>query len=242
MVTRIAMWSGPRNISTAMMRAWENRPDTAVWDEPLYGYYLYATGAPHPGAQEVMAAQGTDWRTVVAKILGPVPDNKPIFYQKHMTHHLLADVDRSWIPQFHNCFLIRDPREVLISYSEKRTHVALDDIGFRQQAEIFTYVVDHTGAIPPVVDARDVLENPVLTLRELCAAIDVPFSDRMLSWRTGPRPTDGVWAKYWYDSVQKSTGFAAYKDKRGITPSGLRGILKQCERHYELMYRYRLIA
>ena len=125
--TRIAMWSGPRNISTAMMRSWENRPDPAVWDEPLYGVYLHATGSPHPGAEAVIAAQGSDWREVVARLTGPVPDGKAVFYQKHMAHHLLPFIDREWLGALTNCFLIRDPREVLLSYRARRETVTLED-------------------------------------------------------------------------------------------------------------------
>ena len=131
---RIAMWSGPRNISTAMMRAWENRGDAAVWDEPLYAFYLHRTGIGHPGATEVIAAGDTDWRDVVAALTGPVPGDKPIYFQKHMTHHMLDEVDRDWIGQMHNCFLIRDPREVIASYARTRPDVTVSDVGVLQQA------------------------------------------------------------------------------------------------------------
>jgi carbon-monoxide dehydrogenase large subunit len=157
---RIAMWSGPRNISTAMMRAWENRGDTAVWDEPLYAYYLESTGIEHPGAAEVIAAGETDWRRVVAAITGPVPDGKPIFFQKHMTHHMLDEVDRQWLSHLSNCFLIRDPREVIASYARTRPDVNLSDVGVLQQAELFEQARDLTGTTPLVLDARDVLEDP----------------------------------------------------------------------------------
>ena len=157
---RIAMWSGPRNISTAMMRAWENRGDTAVWDEPLYAYYLQRTGIAHPGAEHVIAAGETDWRRVVAAITGSVPGDKPIWFQKHMTHHMLEEVDRSWLAQMSNCFLIRDPREVIASYARTRPDVQLTDVGVLQQADLFEHARRITGTTPVVVDARDVLENP----------------------------------------------------------------------------------
>src|ERR1043166_4038328 len=154
---RIAMWSGPRSISTAMMRAWGNRPDTFVWDEPFYAYYLRETRLDHPGAEEVIARGETDWRKVAAQLIGPVPGGKRIYYQKQMTHHLLAEMDRTWLGSVTNCFLIRDPAEVIISYIKKNNDPTPEDIGFIQQAEIFDWVCKHEGRIPPVVDAHDVL-------------------------------------------------------------------------------------
>ena len=208
---RIAMWSGPRNISTAMMRAWGNRPDTFVIDEPFYAFYLEATGKKHPGADEVIATGETDWRKVVTQLTSPLPTGKRIFFQKQMTHHLLPEVDREWLAGVTNCFLIRDPREVIASYVKKRKDPALEDLGFVQQAEIFDFVREHTNAIPPIVDARDVLENPERTLRLLCDAVGVEFSDSMLSWPPGLRDTDGIWAKYWYGEVARSTSFEPYR-------------------------------
>jgi hypothetical protein len=164
MAIRIAMWSGPRNISTAMMRAWANRPDTFVIDEPFYAYYLKATGKKHPGADEVIATGETDWRKIVTQLTSPLPKGKRIFFQKQMTHHLLPDVDREWLADVTNCFLIRDPREVIVSYVKKQGNPKLEDLGFVQQAEIFDWVRAHTGATPSVIDARDVLENPRRTL------------------------------------------------------------------------------
>src|SRR5947209_4718113 len=159
-IVRIAMWSGPRNISTAMMRAWGNRSDSVVIDEPFYAYYLRATGKKHPDADEVIATGETDWRKVVARLTGPVPSGKSIFFQKQMAHHLLPEVDREWLSQVTNCFLIRDPREVIASYIKKREEPALPDLGFMQQAEIFDFVHTRTSATPAIVDAKDVLENP----------------------------------------------------------------------------------
>src|SRR5215813_9682158 len=179
---RIAMWSGPRNISTAMMRAWENRTDTVVVDEPLYAYYLERTGKDHPNAAEVIAHGETDWRKVVVGLTkDPIPSVKRIFFQKHMTHHLLPEIDRAWIVDPMNCFLIRDPREVILSYIKKNPHPALEDLGFVQQCEIFDFVRERTKTISPVVDAKDVLENPERTLRLLCNAIGVEFDKAMLS-------------------------------------------------------------
>ncbi len=155
------MWSGPRNISTAMMRSWGNRDDTTVIDEPFYSFYLRATGIHHPGADEVIATGETDWRKVIAHLTGPVPGDKRIFFQKQMTHHLLPEIDREWLGAVTNCFLIRDPREVISSYVKKREDPALEDLGFVQQAEIFDFVrTRNRMRVPPVVDAKDVLQNP----------------------------------------------------------------------------------
>src|SRR5207248_8652843 len=184
---RIAMWSAPRNISTAMMRAWGNRPDTAVIDEPFYAYYLKATGKLHPGADEVIAVGAVDWRQVIAHLTGPVPSGKRVLFQKQMTHHLLPEIDREWLRTVTNCFLIRDPREVIASYIKKREAPALEDLGFLQQAEILDFVRTRTGSIPPIVDAKDVLENPERMLRLLCEGVGIEFSESMLSWPRGLR-------------------------------------------------------
>ena len=237
---RIAMWSGPRNISTAMMRAWGNRPDTAVIDEPFYAYYLERTGKKHPGAAEVIAQGETDWRTIVRQLTGPVPSGKQIFFQKQMTHHLLPEINREWMIDLTNCFLIRDPREVILSYIKKNPEPKLEDLGFIQQCEIFNLVRANTKSIPPVVDARDVLQNPERILRLLCDAIGVPFDTAMLSWPQGLRETDGIWAKYWYDEVARSTSFQPYKPREGKAPDRFREIYQQCQTCYEQLYQHRI--
>jgi hypothetical protein len=232
---RIAMWSGPRNISTAMMRAWGNRPDTVVVDEPFYGYYLKATGKQHLGADEVIASGETDWRKVVAQLTGPIPKSKRIFFQKQMTHHLLPEVDRQWLGEVTNCFLIRDPREVITSYVKKR-----EDLGFVQQTEIFAFVRTRGNSIPPVVDAKDVLENPERMLRLLCKAVGVDFTESMLCWAPGLRETDGIWAKHWYGEVARSTCFRPYRAKHVEIPAHLREAYERSQECYERLYRYRL--
>lgn len=237
---RIAMWSGPRNISTAMMRAWGNRPDTFVIDEPFYAYYLKATGKQHPGAVEVIATGETDWRKVVSQLTGPLPQGKRIFFQKQMTHHLLPNVGRQWLDAVTSCFLIRDPREVIASYIKKRADLALEDLGFIQQAEIFDFVRARTRSIPPIVDAKDVLENPERILRLLCNALGVEFSDSLLSWSPGLRETDGVWAKYWYGEVAKSTSFQPYRSKPNVMPEHLCEIHDRCRECYDRLYKHRL--
>jgi hypothetical protein len=238
---RIAMWSGPRNISTAMMRSWGNRPDTVVIDEPFYAYYLKTTGKKHPGADDVIASGETDWRKVIERLTGPIPDGKRIYFQKQMTHHLLPEVDRQWLSTVTNCFLIRDPREVVASYIKKNPDPALEDLGFVQQAEIFDFVFNQTDSVQLVVDAKDALQNPERILRLLCDAVGVEFNQAMLSWPSGLRDTDGIWAKYWYDEVARSTSFQPYRPKNEPVPERLREIHDRCRECYDRLYQHRLL-
>ena len=235
------MWSGPRNISTAMMRAWGNRADTAVIDEPFYAYYLETTGKKHPGGAEIIAGGETGWQKIVADLTtGPIPSGKRIFFQKQMTHHLLPKVDREWIVDLTNCFLIRDPREVILSYIKKNPELELEDLGFVQQSEIFEFIRARTNSIPPIVDARDVLEHPERTLRLLCDAVGVEFDKAMLSWPPGLRDSDGIWAKYWYDDVARSTSFQPYKSREGNVPDRLRETYERCQDCYNRLYKHRI--
>jgi hypothetical protein len=238
---RIAMWSGPRNISTALMRAWENRSDCSIWDEPLYGYYLSRTDLPHPGKEEIIAAQGTDWRSIVARCAGNSPDQKQVFYQKHMTLHLLPEIDRQWLSSLTNCFLIREPEPVVASYAAVRDDLTLDDIGFVQQAELFDYVTRISGEIPLVIDSKEFLLNPESMLRGICNHLGLEFEMSMMSWPTGPRESDGVWGKYWYESVWNSSGFSAYREKPLTLGSGQQSIADLARPYYEELYRHRLI-
>jgi hypothetical protein len=237
---RIAMWSGPRNISTAIMRAWGTRDDTFVVDEPFYAFYLKKTGADHPGAEEVIAAGETDWRKVVANLTGPIPNGRLIFYQKQMTHHLLPEVSRDWLCQVTNCFLIRDPGEVIASYIKKNREPTVPDLGFVQQAEIFDSVRQQTGLIPAVIDADDVLRDPERMLRLLCHAIGVEFSAAMLSWPAGRRETDGIWAEYWYAEVERSTAFAPYRERKIKLPKSLHEVHARGREIYNDLYQHRL--
>ena len=238
---RIAMWSGPRNISTAMMRSWGNRPDTFVCDEPFYAHYLHATAREHPGADEVIATGETDWRKVVAHLTGNVPHGKRIFFQKQMTHHLLPEIDRAWLSAVTNCFLIRDPAEVIVSYVKKNDDPTIEDVGFVQQAEIFAWVCERTGSVPPVVEAHDVLENPERILRLLCEAVGVEFTEAMLSWPPGLRETDGVWAKHWYAEVATSTSFRPpARHEPQPVPERLRKVNERSRECYERLYEHRL--
>lgn len=239
---RVVMWSGPRNISTAMMRAFENRPDTAVIDEPFYAAYLAETGIEHPLRAESLAAQTTDWRAVVETILGPVPGGKPIFYQKHMTHHMLPTFGRDWMARCRNAFLIRAPEDVLASYRQKRMAVTLDDIGFVQQRELFERETERLGRPPPVIDAADVLRDPRAALAALCAALEIPFTERMLAWPAGRRATDGVWAPAWYDAVERSTGFAKPRPAVPLEalPDDLKSIAEAARPHYQALAAHKL--
>ena len=239
-IVRIAMWSGPRNISTAMMRAWGNRQDTVVVDEPFYAYYLKATRKQHPGAQEVVATGEIDWRKVVAQLTGPIPKGKRIFFQKQMTHHLLPEVDRQWLDGVRNCFLIRDPSDVILSYIKKWENPAMEDLGYVQLEEIFDFVRTRAKSLPPILDAKDVLENPERMLRLLCDAVGVEFSESMLSWPPGLRETDGVWAKHWYGEVAKTTSFQSYRSRHDEVPTRLRETYERCCECYERLYEGRL--
>ena len=238
---RIAMWSGPRNISTAMMRAWENRADTTVSDEPLYAHYLVATGAPHPGRDEVIAAQETDWRKVVRELCGPVPGGKAVWYQKHMAQHATREIGLDWLDGVTNVFLIRDPDEVVASFAKRRENPELWELGYQRQAQLFDFVAQRTGEVPAVVDARDILEDPETMLRGLCARVGVAFSERMLRWPAGPRASDGVWARYWYDAVRRSTGFARYRPGAvRLTPAQQR-LAASCRTPYEQLRRHSFV-
>lgn len=239
---RIAMWSGPRNISTAMMRAWENRSDTVVIDEPFYAHYLLATGVQHPGRDEVLAAQSSDATVVAAMLTGPIPDAHPIWYQKHMTQHMLAGMSLDWLDQVCNCFLIRAPEAVVASFTIQRPDAAAWELGFGQQARLFEHVCDRLGHAPPVIDAGDVLRDPAGILGALCERLGIGFSPRMLHWPAGPRASDGVWAPHWYAAVEQSTGFAPYRDPPTTLSPFQRRLAEQARRHYEQLAPYRLLA
>ncbi len=237
---RIAMWSGPRNISTAMMRAWENRLDTVVIDEPFYPFFLQETNAKHPAAKEIIESGETDWHKVVADLTGRQSEGRPIFYQKQMTHHLLPRLDRAWLASLTNCFLIRDPARVITSYTKKNHEPTAEEIGFPQQLEIFETVRRLTNRTPPVIDADDVLRDPKSLLKKLCAALGVKFDPAMLSWPPGLRDTDGIWAKHWYGEVEQSTSFQPYRDSPLEVPAGLREVEVHCRKIYDQLYADRL--
>jgi len=217
---RIAMWSGPRNISTAMMRAFENRPDTAVVDEPFYAAYLAATGLDHPMRDAVLASQPQDWREVAARLLGPAPGLAPVFYQKHMTKHMLPGFGTDWMASCRNVFLIRRPEDVIASYHEKTGAIDLADIGIVRQAELFAQEAERLGTAPLVLDSADITAAPAAMLGALCAALGLAFSPAMLAWPAGRRASDGIWAPAWYDQVERSTGFARPPDRPPVRLDG----------------------
>ncbi|MGH8171704.1 MAG: hypothetical protein ACREPX_01070 [Rhodanobacteraceae bacterium] len=237
---RIAMWSGPRNISTAMMRAWENRGDCAVSDEPLYAHYLSETGSDHPAREEVIADGETDWRKVTATLTGAIPDGQRVWYQKHMTHHLLPQIDHAWIHQLANAFLIRDPDHVVNSYLRTRSTVTPDDIGLPQERRLFDELADRAGTAPPVIDTDEFLQSPEAHLRRVCAHFGIAFTKRMLHWPQGPRASDGIWAPHWYSAVWRSTGFEAPAQKDIRLEGDAARVSDACRDDYEHLRRYRL--
>lgn len=236
MAVLVAMWSGPRNISTAMMRSWGARPDTLVCDEPLYARYLAETGLDHPGRDEVIAAGETDLRAAVGQLTVAPADGSAIFYQKHMAHHLLPGDDVSWTDRLTNALLIREPREMLTSLLKVLPNADVEATGLPRQVELFERA---SGALP-VIDSRDVLEDPAGMLRSLCGVLRVSYTDAMLSWEAGPRATDGVWAPHWYASVERSTGFGAYEPKSDEVPARHVGTLRACEDLYERLAAHKL--
>ena len=205
---RLAVWSGPRNLSTAMMYAFGARDDCAVWDEPFYAAYLKETGLNHPMRQEIMATGLTDAGDVIKSALGPVPEHRKIYYLKLMAQHMVAGFDRNWISECTNVFLIRDPARVIASYAAKRENPTLDDIGFRQQAELFDQLCQSQGTAPPGIDSLDIRANPETSLRSLCTAIDLSFQTSMLRWHKGGLKSDGILADHWFGAARASTGFA----------------------------------
>jgi hypothetical protein len=241
-IVRIAMWSGPRNLSTAMMRSFGNRADCAVIDEPFYAAYLSLTGLDHPMRDDILAHQETDWRKMAALVAGPAPEGKRLFYQKHMTHHMLPEIGRDWMRACRHAFLIRHPARVLASYAARREAVTLGDIGFVHEEELFERAAAIQGRTPPVVDADMLLADPRGVLAGLCAALDIPFSEAMLSWPAGPRASDGVWAPHWYDAVKRSTGFGAPSPPRELTDPGLRRIAEQALPIYERLVCHTIAA
>jgi Sulfotransferase domain len=237
-MTIIAMWSGPRNISTAMMYSFGNRADCEAWDEPFYGFSLKAKGNDHPLRDEIVAAMETDWDKVVARCI--TPSAKPLLYQKHMTHHMLPGYDRRFITTLTNAFLIRAPERVLASYRQKWSDVDLAAIGFVQQAEIFDSVAQKLGYAPPVVDSEDIIENPRAVLNQLCAACGIAFDEAMLTWPKGPKACDGVWAPHWYNAAWESQGFAKTATRAITLPAALQAIADAAQPYYDRLKTHRI--
>ena len=236
---RIAMWSGPRNISTAMMRAWDSRADTAVMDEPFYGAYLATTGLDHPMRDEIIAHHETDWDAIARTCAGT--DTAPIVYQKHMSQHMIEGAPLGWMRHVRHAFLLRSPAEVAASFRQKWDGMSAEDLGFRRQAELFDHACQIAGAAPPVLLARDVLADPEGMLRALCTALGVAFDPAMLSWQPGARATDGIWASHWYNAVNRSTGFAPPRAE-AVPPEGLDAVIEACEPYHARLLEHRLTA
>lgn len=228
---RINMWSGPRNVSTAMMYSWRERSDTAVWDEPMYGHYLSVTGVDHPGREAILGAVLTDREAVLEAMLeDPCP--RPVWFFKNMAHHLVG-FDLGVVDHLDNFLLTRDPREMLpsLALGLGRTPV-MADTGFDAQVAIVERL-EVTGRDPIVVDSRQLLTDPRSVLSQLCARLDLPFEEAMLSWPPGPKPEDGVWAADWYGRLHETTGFVPYRPKSDPFPQELEGVYAECAPHYE---------
>ncbi len=236
---KLAMWSGPRNLSTAMMYAFGNRADCAVVDEPFYAAYLAMTGLDHPMRAEIMASQSQDPDVVIRSLVGPVPDGKTVFYQKHMAQHMIPGIARDWIKDCVNVFLIRHPARVIASYAAKRENPVLDDIGFRQQAELYDEALSWAGN-PVVIDSHDIRDNPRDMLEKLCDSIGLDFDPAMLNWPSGGHKDDGVWASHWYAAVWNSTGFADAEGPLPAVPDALQDVLAEAMPYYEKLKAVKL--
>ncbi len=238
---RVGMWSGPRNISTAMMRAFENRPDAVVVDEPFYAAYLARTGLEHPVREEVIASQPTDLAEAVAGLSAPLPAGRSVHYAKHMAHHLPRDMDLGWTLGFRNVLLIRDPAEVVASYVRARESCTPEDIGIPQQEWLLAYWDEH-GADVPIVDAGDFLRAPEAHLRRLCEWLGIPFTDLMLSWPVGRRESDGVWAPHWYAAVWASTGFEPWRPREIALSDEEAAVAAGCRPIYAALHARRMLV
>jgi hypothetical protein len=236
------MWSGPRNLSTAMMRSFGSRSDTFVSDEPFYGAFLKTSGAAHPMREEVIAAMDCDWRSVARALAGPVPDGSPVWYQKHMWHHMVGPLGYDDFAGFTHAFLIREPEQMIASYLRQRENAAFEDFGLERQAEFFEREAERLGAPPPVVDANDVLANRTGTLSVLCSALGIGWDEAMLSWAPGRRETDGPWAPHWYAAVEASTGFGPPDDGPVKLPDDARRLAERCRPYYQRLAAHRLTA
>ncbi len=232
---KLSVWSGPRNVSTALMYAFRQRADTLVVDEPLYGHYLSFTGADHPGDDEVLAVMDRDAGRVIRDVLlGPC--ERPVHFFKNMAHHL-AGLDQGFLDGITNVLLTRDPTEMLPSLINQLPNPTVRDTGLDRQTEILDHVLSR-GDEPIVLDARELLLDPPGVLRQTCGALGIPFDVDMLQWPAGPKPEDGVWAKHWYTNVHASTGFSAYEPRTDAFPQKLLPLLEECLPHYERLSRY----
>lgn len=240
MTVRIAMWSGPRNLSTAMMRSFSSRADTFVSDEPFYGCFLTDTGADHPMREQVIAAMDCDWGSVIRTLSGPTPDGSPVWYQKHMWHHMTGPIGFDDFLGFRHAFLIREPERMIASYLRKREAARFEDFGLDRQAEFFERESDRLGHAPPVIDANDVLADPQGVLSRLCGALGIAWDPAMLRWVPGRRDTDGLWASHWYAAVEASTGFGPPETGPVELPDEARRLADRCRPYYHRLAEHRL--
>jgi hypothetical protein len=241
MTIRIAMWSGPRNISTAMMRSFGSRADCTVTDEPFYGAFLKATGERQPLADEVIALMDCDWASVAEAMRGDAPDGEPVWYQKHMPHHMVGPTGIADFPDHRHAFLIRDPARVIASYAGKRVEVAFEHLGYDRQIAYFETETERLGKAPPVIDSSDVLTAPETVLSGLCAALGIDWDPAMLSWETGPHETDGYWGRHWYNRVEDSTGFATPPQGEVELSDHGRKVYEQCLPYYDALASHRIL-
>ena len=242
MTLRIAMWSGPRNLSTAMMRSFGNRTDTYVSDEPFYGCFLKHSGADHPMREQVIAAMDCDWDSVMTTLRGAPPDGSPVWYQKQMWHHMAGPIGYADFDGFTHAFLVREPERMIASYLRKREAAAFKDFGLERQADFFDREADRLGRAPPVIDAGDVLANPQAVLSALCEVLGIEWQPAMLCWDPGPRPTDGPWAPHWYAAVEASTGFGPPDTDPVALPDDARRVADRCRPYYERLAQHRIPA
>lgn len=236
---RIAMWSGPRNLSTAMMYSFGARRDFAVVDEPFYAAYLIRSGLNHPMRNEIIASQSTDPQEVAAMLTGPVPKGREHFYQKHMTQHMIAGIPRDWMEGIRHVFLIRHPARVVASFGAKYDKPTLADIGFTQQTELFEQL-SVQGVSPIVVDSADIRRDPEGMLTRLCAALNLPFDPAMLQWPAGGHKSDGVWAPHWYGAAHSSTKFAPAEGQPPDLTGEAGELVTQALPHYRLLEAHKL--
>ena len=235
----IAMWSGPRNLSTAMMYAFGARQDMAVVDEPFYAAYLAETGLDHPMRDAILGSQSQVPAKVIESLLGPVPDGKRHVYHKHMTQHMTPNVPRDWVHEVTNVFLIRHPARVVASFAAKYENPTLEDLGFLQQAELFDRLVE-AGTKPVVIDSYDIRAEPEHMLRQLCRAIGLNWDSSMLQWPKGGHKDDGVWAAHWYGAVHRSTGFAAPEEGLPRLEGAMVKLAERAMPAYEKLSDYKL--
>ena len=225
-----------------MMRSFSSRSDTFVSDEPFYGAYLKDSRDPQPMADEVIASMDCDWRSVARTMTGPCPANAPIWYQKHMAHHMVGPIAHDDLPGLRHAFLIRDPARVVASYANKRVAVRPEHLGVERQVEYFEREADRLGHAPPVIDSADVLGDPPAMLKRLCEALGIEWDEAMLSWEPGIRETDGIWAPHWYDAVAASTGFSSPDEHPLELDDDSRRVAEACRPSYERLAKHRLRA